>query len=113
MRVYVPATPALLAGFVADGQVRSEDRFVGEDESEDAEYAALTAAADAAAALLEAPGRRVVVVADVPDPDAAFPMSLVAAVHADTGQVDPREPDLPELGWYAPQEIPELLAPGY
>ena len=36
-------------------------------------------------------------------------MSLVVAVHADTEDVDPAGPDLPDLGWYAVQEIPELL----
>jgi hypothetical protein len=112
MRVYVPATLGTLADFVADGQVPPGDRFVAEDESEEAEYAALTAAAGTAASLVDGVGRRVVVVADVPDPDAAFPMSLVAAVHADTDDVDPRGEDLPELGWYAVQEVADLLAPG-
>jgi hypothetical protein len=110
MRVYVPATLDLLGGFVAHGQVGAGDRYVAEDESEEAEYAALEAAADAAAALLDGPGRRVVVVADVPDADAAFPTSLVAAVHADTEPVDPHTSDLPDLGWYAVQEVPDLLA---
>lgn len=110
MRVYVPATLTALAGFVDAGQVRAGERLVASEESEEAEYAALAAAADAAADLLDAPGRRIVVVADVPDPDAAFPLSLVAAVHADTEVIDPRATDLPELGWYAPQEVPDLLA---
>jgi len=109
MRVYVPATLDTLAEFVARGQVPSGDRFLAEEESEEAEYAALTAAADAAATLLDGTGRRVVVVADVPDADAAFPMSLVAAVHADTEPVDARDPDLPDLGWFAVQEIADLL----
>ena len=110
MRVYVAATRSLLAGFVAEGRVPAgDDRFVAEEESEEAEYDALAAAADAAAELLDGPGRRVVVVADVPDADAAFPISLVAAVHADTDDVDPAGRDLPELGWYAVQEIPDLL----
>jgi hypothetical protein len=111
VRVYVPTTRPLLAGFVAGGLVPAgEDRFVAEEESEEAEYAALIAAAGAAATLLEGPGRRVVVVADVTDPDGAFPTSLIAAVHADTDDVDPVAHDLPELGWYAAQEIPDLLA---
>ena len=110
MRVYVPTSLAGLSAFVASGQVPAGgDRFVAEDETEDAEYDALAAAADSAAELLDGPGRRVVVVADVPDPDAAFPTSLVAAVHADTEDVDPAGDDLPELGWYAAQEIAELL----
>ena len=111
MRVYVAATRPLLAGYVADGRVPAgDDRFVAEDDTEEAEYDALEAAADAAAELLDGPGRRVVVVADVSDPDAAFPITLVAAVHADTEDVDPAARDLPELGWYAVQEIPDLLA---
>jgi hypothetical protein len=112
MRVYVPATLSALAKFVADDQVPAGDRFVADDESEEAEYAALAAAGDAAATLIDGSGRRVVVVADVPDPDAVFPMSLVAAVHADAEPVDARDPDLPELGWFAVQEIPDLLHDG-
>jgi hypothetical protein len=111
MRVYVPATTAGLAGFVASGQVPADaDRFVAPDESEEAEYDALLAAADAARELLDGRGRRVVIVAEVADPDAAFPMRLVASVHADTEDVDPLADDLPDLGWFAVQEIPDLLA---
>jgi hypothetical protein len=110
VRVYVPATLGTLAGFLASGQVPADaDRFVAAGETEEAEYDALAEAASAAAELLDGPGRRVVVVGDVPDPDAAFPMSLVAAVHADTEDVDPASVELPDLGWYAVQEIPDLL----
>ena len=110
MRVYVPATLTALAGFVASGEVPADDdRFVADDESEEAEYDALEAAAQAAAGLLEGPGRRVVVVADVPDPDAAFPTRLIASVHADPEPVDPASDGLPDLGWYAVQELPDLL----
>jgi hypothetical protein len=108
--VYLPTTLAGLARLVADGQVPAGgDRFVAVDESEEAEYDALSEAADASAALLGGPGRRVVVVADVPEADGAFPTSLVAAVHADTDVVDPADGDLPDLGWYAVQEIADLL----
>jgi hypothetical protein len=111
VRVYLPSTIPLLEGFMAAGQVSSGgDRYLAADDSEDAEYDALAEAATAAAELLDGPGRRVVVVADVADPDAAFPTSLVVAVHADTEDVDPASDDLPELGWYAVQEIPDLLA---
>jgi hypothetical protein len=95
-------------------------------------YAALMAAADDSAALLadsprdsgtgdERP-RRVVVVAEVPgvtedrestvvSVDSAVAMRLVRAVHADTDDVDPAAPEaLGDLGWYAVQEIPALLA---
>ena len=110
MRVYVPATLGTLAAFVETGQVPAgEERFVAVDESEEAEYDALATAADAAAELLGTRGRRVVVVAEVSDPDAAFPMTLVASVHVDTDDIDPLIADLPELGWYAVQEIPDLL----
>jgi hypothetical protein len=110
VRIYLPATLRLLAGFVEAGHVPAGgERFVAVDESEEAEYDALSEAAEASAALLAGPGRRIVVVADVPDGDAAFPMSLVASVHADSEDVDPVADDLPELGWYAVQEIPDLL----
>jgi len=110
VRVYLPATLSGLASFVATGQVPSGgDRYVAADETEEAEYDALSEASDAAAELLGGPGRRVVLVADVPDPDAAFPISLLVAVHADTEDVAPAAGDLPDLGWYAVQEIPDLV----
>jgi hypothetical protein len=110
VRVYLPTTLDALSGFVEAGEVPSvEERFVASDESEDAEYDALAAAAEAAAGLLSGRGRRVVVVAEVADADAAVPMDLVASVHADSEDVDPDAADLPELGWYAVQEIPDLL----
>jgi len=111
VRVYLPTTTADLAAFVASGEVPAgDDRFVADDESEEAEYDALVAAADAAAELLDGPGRRVVVVADVPDPDGAFPIRLIASVHADDEPVDPTSGAFPDLGWYAVQEIEDLLA---
>ena len=110
-RVYVPTTLEELAAFVAAGEVpASADRYVAQDESEDAEYEALEAAAEDSAAILGGPGRRVVVVADVPDPDAAFGLARIDAVHADAAPVAPSAAHLPELGWYATQEIEDLLA---
>ena len=110
MRIYVPTTLEDLAAFVSGGEVpASAERYVAADESEESEYDALAAAADDSADLLGGPGRRVVVVADVPDPDAAFAVSRIDAVHADADQVDPAAAHLPELGWYATQEIPQLL----
>jgi hypothetical protein len=130
VRVYLPATLDLLGEYVAAGgvgpapvpghAVTAALREEWPDGTEEEwEYAALAAAADAAADLLEEPGRRVVLAADVPTahetdgtevevPD-AFGMRLVAAVHADPEDVDPRAGDLPDLGWYATQEIPDLL----
>ena len=110
MRIYVPATVEGLAAYVRSGSVPSTaERFVAEDESEEAEYEALSEAADQSAALLDGPGRRVVVVAEVDDEDAAFGLDRIDAVHADTDDVDPADDDLPDLGWYAAQEIEDLL----
>jgi hypothetical protein len=110
-RVYLPVTLQALAGYVAAGSIpASSERYVAPDESEEAEYDALAAAAEDAAAALEGVGRRVVVVADVPDPDATFGLERVVAVHADTEDIDPTAGNLPELAWFATQEITELLA---
>jgi hypothetical protein len=112
MRVYVPTTLAGLAAYVrADAVPSTVERFTPADDTEEAEYDALAEAAEAAAALLDEPGRRVVIVADVPDEDAAFGLQLIEAVHADTDDVDPGEDpdDLPDLGWFATQEIDDLI----
>ena len=112
-RVYVPTTLADLAGYLAAGSVPADaERYVAQDESEESEYDALAAAAEDAGALLPGVGRRVVVVAEVADPDAAFEVARIEAVHADTAPVDPADPRLPDLGWYATQEIEDLLASG-
>lgn len=113
MRVYVPATLARLAEYAEAGSVPpGPDRVVAPDASEDGEYAALMTAADLSAELLAGPGRRVVLVAELPDgsdPDAELPKRLWAAVHADVADrpagADPDE----DLGWFAVQEIGELL----
>jgi hypothetical protein len=113
VRIYLPTTLALLAEQHADGAVVvTDDVVVAEDDSEDAEYDALMTAADAAAALLTGPGRRVVVVAELdrePEPGWTVPLKRVVAVHADTADravdADPDE----DLGWFATQEIPQLL----
>jgi hypothetical protein len=109
-RVYVPTTLDLLAGFVAAGEVPAEvDRIAAEGDDEESEYAALMTAADASAALLDGPGRRVVVVAELEDTAAAVPLGRVVAVHADT-QERPADADPDDdLGWYASQEIEHLL----
>ena len=115
MRVYVPTTVAGLAAYVRSGSVPSiAERFVPDDDSEEAEYETLAEAAEVATGLLDAEsmaagGRRVVIVADVEDEDAAFPFSQVEAVHADTEDIDPGADDLPDLGWFATQEIPDLI----
>jgi hypothetical protein len=106
-RVYVPTTLDALAEHVDHGYVpESAERFVAPGEDEESEYAALSAAAEASAALLDGPGRRVVVVAEVNDIDGPVAMELVVAVHADT-DVE-HEPD-DDLAWFATQEIQYLI----
>lgn len=112
MRVYLPLTLDLLAQFDAAGSVpASVDKVVAEDESEEAEYAALMTAADASAELQSemqaGSGRRVVLAADVVEVAGAVPRKMWAAVHVDTE--DDADPD-DDLAWYATQEISELLA---
>src|SRR6478735_6225622 len=137
VRVYVPATLPLLAGFVADGGIgpapvraRAVTAWLREEwpevDEEEWEYAALMAAADDSVALLtdeDAP-RRVVLAADVDsavESDdstivevlSAFPFRLVKAVHADTGDLERAasyDPEaLGDLAWFGVQEIPDLL----
>jgi hypothetical protein len=106
-RVYVPTTLAGLASYVAAGEVpAAAERFEAPDDTEEGEYAALVAAGAAAAELLAGPGRRVVVVGEVADVDAAVPMRDVVAVHADA--TEGARPD-DDLAWFATQEIPHLL----
>ena len=138
VRIYIPATLTLLTQYVAHGGVgpapvraRAVTEWLRgawpEADEEEWEYAALMAAADDSAALLTAedPPRRVVLAADVAavvarddsslvEVDSAFDFSHVRAVHVDTADIaapaayDPVE--LGDLGWYAVQEIPDLLA---
>jgi hypothetical protein len=112
MRVYLPATLTVLAALAERGELPpATGRFVAADDSEESEYDALTEAAAASAGMLGTTGRRVVIVADIPDVDGPVPVHLVVAVHADAEPVDAAEDDdLPELGWYATQEIDDLLA---
>ncbi len=115
-RVYVPATVPLLAALDRVGSIRvGDDVVVAPDESEDAEYDALMTAAETAATLaqeLEAgQRRRVVVVAEVSALGETLALADVVAVHADVEDLpDGADPDdLEDLGWYATQEIPQLL----
>jgi hypothetical protein len=110
VRVYLPTTLELLARFVEAGEIPADaDRVVAEGADEESEYAALMSAADASATLLGGPGRRVVVVAELEDRGGAVPLELVVAVHADTvGRPAGADPD-EDLGWYASQEIDQLL----
>lgn len=113
-RIYLPATRDLLAEWYAAGRIpSSDDGYVAPDDSEESEYAALMTAADASTELLAGrPGRRVVVVVDLPDTGVGHPVPFkrVVAVHADLADrsvgADPDE----DLGWFATQEIPALIS---
>ncbi|WP_151084707.1 DUF6912 family protein [Nocardioides cynanchi] len=116
-RLYVPATLVSLAELDAGSMLDSAEAFVAADESEEAEYDALVAAAEASAALVAGLGgglrRRVVVVAEVDDEPQTIGIRDVVAVHADPVDLGPggADPD-DDLGWYATQEIADLLAGG-
>jgi hypothetical protein len=114
MRLYVPATVDLLARWHAAGEVPAEDpgvlgAYEAPDESEEGEYAALMSAADASAELLAGAGRRVVLVVEGGSGDGPAPARTWQAVHADLADrpagADPDE----DLGWFATQEIPDLI----
>ena len=109
-RLYVPATLDDLASWHAAGLVPAAalaEAFEAPDDTEEGEYAALMSAADASAELLAGPGRRVVVVVDSLYAPADW--SDVVAVHADVTErpadADPND----DLGWFATQEVPDLL----
>jgi hypothetical protein len=88
---------------------------VAPDDAEETEYDALMTAAQTSAGLARdlGPGhrRRVVIVAEVTSVGDSVDLSDVVAVHADPDDVPlDRDPDeLDDLGWYATQEIPDLL----
>jgi hypothetical protein len=117
MRLYVPATLELLARWHEAGEVPADDpgtlaAFEAPDATEEGEYAALMSAADASAALLDGPGRRVVLVVETGGPGAGDRPVRARdwqAVHADLADrpagADPDE----DLGWFATQEIPDLV----
>ena len=115
MRLYLPATTRTLEDLHEDGAMPvADDVVVAEGDSEDEEYDALMTAAESAAVLaaeLE-PGerRRVVVVAEVAALPSRIALADVVAVHADPDDVPElgADPD-DDLGWYATQEIADLL----
>jgi hypothetical protein len=111
VRIYLPTTLVGLARLRDDGSLpATAERYVADGDSEEQEYAALMAAAAESAELIGGAGRRVVVVADVSDPDGAVPLREVVAVHADPADrpagADPDE----DLAWYATQEIDAILS---
>ena len=115
-RLYLPATVHDLAELDRLRALAVSDAVVvAPDESEEAEYDALMTAAEVSASLVAglAPGerRRVVIVAEVAGTAETVGLSEVVAVHADDRDVPPGvDPgDLGDLGWYATQEIRDLL----
>jgi NADPH-dependent 2,4-dienoyl-CoA reductase/sulfur reductase-like enzyme len=115
-RLYLPATLHSLATLDRGLTLPvGEDVVLAPDDSEDAEYDALVTAAESAATLAGelGPGerRRVVIVAEAVTEVTSIGLADVVAVHADADDVPPSaDPDdLEELGWYATQEIPDLL----
>ena len=116
-RVYVPATVHLLAKLDRTGSLSPGDDVVlaPDDSEEEEEYDALMTAAETSAVLAAEldPGdrRRVVIVAEMSAPAESLTLADVVAVHADADDLPPGAlPDeLDELGWYATQEIPDLL----
>jgi hypothetical protein len=123
--VYVPATLHLLALLERHRALPMGDDVVvvpaDVEDPEAVEYDALMTAAESSAVLVaeldEGERRRVVVVAEVAalsdalDPADTLDLADVVAVHADAEDLraDADPDDLEDLGWYAVQEIPDLL----
>ena len=110
-RAYLPSTLGDLARDWERPGPEVQDPVVAEEESEESEYAALMGAADLSAERVagapDGARRRVVVVVESGAARAAPRGSDVVAVHADDH--DDADPD-DELGWWATQEVPDLLA---
>jgi hypothetical protein len=109
-RFYLPASLPRLADLEGGAMLDTAEAFVASEGSEESEYHALVAAAEASAGLVAGLGdglrRRVVVVAEVAGEPAGILVVDVVAVHADPE--DDAYPD-DDLGWYAAQEIPDLI----
>ena len=112
VRRYVPHDPRRARSRLAsaDGPELT-DPVLAEDESEEAEYAALMTAADASAELVaglpDGARRRVVLVAESAVADQPVTWRDVGAVHVDT-EDDAADDD--DLAWFATQEIGDLIA---
>ncbi|WP_323791139.1 DUF6912 family protein [Nocardioides sp.] len=109
-RVYLPTTVDRVRGLVASGSIAADpEPFEADGDDEAAEYAALMSAADASTTLIQGPGRRVVLVAEVADAGAPIALADLVAVHADVADrgvdADPDE----DLAWFGVQEIDSLL----
>ena len=109
-RVYLATTTVGLAELDRTGTLPAgAERVVAVDDDEQGEYDALMTAAVAAAGL-DGPGRRrVVVVAELAGADDEVGIGDVVAVHCDTddrpADADPDD----DLAWFATQEIPHLI----
>ena len=109
-RAYLATTRDGLARLHRTGSAPDDaERFVAPGDDEESEYDALMTAA-AASADLGGPGRRrVVVVAEVAQPEDPVGLTDVAAVHCDPGdRAADADPD-DDLAWFATQEIPFLI----
>ena len=109
-RRYVPGSlPRLAEEWEADGP-QVVDAVLAEDDAEESEYAALMAAADVSAELVvglpDGQRRRVVVVVETASAEGPATWRDVVAVHADDH--DDADPD-DDLGWWATQEVGDLL----
>ncbi len=105
-RIYVPTDLDGLA-LLVDEQLLppSPEAVVAPDDDEETEYAALMTAA----ASCPDPSRRVVVVAEVADPDGPVRLDQVVAVHADAAARAPGADPDDDLSWFAIPEIAFLL----
>lgn len=117
MRLYLPATIRSLEALHEEGVMPvGDDVVVAEGDSEDEEYDALMTAAESAGMLAAEldPGerRRVVVVAEssATQVPSRITWADVVALQADPDDVADEGADLDDdLGWYATQEIVDLL----
>ena len=110
-RLYLPSTlPDLARDWPLPGPDAAGALAAG-GEGEEEEYAALMGAADASAERLaglpDGSRRRVVLVVEGAADPAAPRWAEVVAVHVD--DADDADPD-DDLGWYAVQEVGDLLA---
>ena len=109
-RVYLPTTVDRVRELVASGSIAPDpEPFEADGDDEAAEYGALMSAADASTELLDGPGRRVVLVAEVADPAAPIALAVLVAVHAVVADREPGADPDEDLAWFGVQEIDSLL----
>jgi hypothetical protein len=111
-RVYMPTTLDVLREQYQTGEFVDLEQIWAKGPDEEDEYLALMHAADASLELLDGPGRRIVIVAELVAPRVNVPTPLrdVVAYYADPVErpvdADPDE----DLAWYATQEIDAILS---